>query len=66
MFVIGDRALFIGNASADSQISIMTLLKQAGCIVTILAGKYIFKEKNTTHKLICASIIIAGIVLGVM
>ena len=66
MFVIGDRALFIGNASAESQISIMTLLKQAGCIVTILAGKYIFKEKNTTHKLICASIIIAGIVLGVM
>ena len=66
MFVIGDRALFIGNASADSQISIMTLLKQAGGIVTILAGKYIFKEKNTTHKLICASIIIAGIVLGVM
>lgn len=66
MFVIGDRALFIGNASPDSQISIMTLLKQAGCIVTILAGRFIFKEKNTTHKLICAVIIIAGIVLGVM
>ena len=66
MFVIGDRALFIGNASPDSQISIMTLLKQAGSIVTILAGRFIFKEKNTTHKLICAVIIIAGIVLGVM
>lgn len=66
MFVIGDRALFIGNASAESQISIMTLLKQIGCIVTIVAGKFIFKEKNTAHKFICASIIIAGIVLGVM
>lgn len=66
MFVIGDRALFIGNSSPDSQISIMTLLKQAGCIVTILAGRFIFKEKNTTHKLICAAVIIAGIVLGVM
>lgn len=65
MFVIGDRALFIGNASPDSQISIMTLLKQIGCIVTIAAGKFIFKEKNTTHKFICAGIIIAGIVLGV-
>jgi len=64
MFMIGDRALFIANASPDSQISIMTLLKQAGCIVTILAGRYIFKEKNTTHKLKCAAVIILGIVLG--
>lgn len=66
MFVIGDRALFIGNASADSQISIMTLIKQSGCIVTIAAGKFIFKEKNTAHKFLCAAIIIAGIVLGVL
>lgn len=66
MFVIGDRALFIGNSDPNSKISIMTLIKQAGCIVTILAGRYIFKEKNTTHKLICAAVIITGIVLGVM
>lgn len=65
MFVIGDRALFIANSSPESQISVMTLLKQAGCIVTILAGRFIFKEKNTTHKLICAAVIISGIVLGV-
>lgn len=63
MFVIADRSLFIANASADSQITIMTLLKQAGCIVTILGGKYIFKEKNTTYKFICAGIIIVGIFL---
>jgi len=66
MFVIGDRALFIGNSYAESQISVMTLLKQIGCIVTIAGGKFIFKEKNTTHKFICAGIIITGIVLGVM
>lgn len=66
MFVIADRALFIANESPDSKVTIMTLLKQAGTIVSILAGKFIFKEKNITHKLICAGIIIIGIVLGVL
>lgn len=66
MFVIADRALFIANSMEASQVTIMTLLKQAGCVVTILAGRFIFKEKNTLHKFICAAIIIAGIVLSVM
>ena len=65
LFVIADRALFVANGMPGSRITVMTLLKQAGCIVTILAGRYLFKEKNTTHKIICAVIIIAGIVIGV-
>lgn len=65
MFVIGDKALFIANQSPDSKVTIMTLLKQAGSIVTILAGKFIFKEKNIGYKLFCAGVIIAGIVLSV-
>lgn len=64
LFVIADRALFIANADPASRITIMTLIKQSGVIVTILAGRYIFKEKHTTHKLVCAGIIIIGIVLG--
>lgn len=66
MFIIGDRALFLANGMADSRITVMTLIKQSGCIVTILAGRFIFKEKNTTHKIICAAIIILGIVLGTL
>lgn len=65
IFVIGDKALFIANQSPDSKVTIMTLLKQAGCIVTILAGKFVFKEKNIGYKLFCAGVIIAGIVLSV-
>lgn len=65
IFVVGDKALFIANQSPDSKVTIMTLLKQAGCIVTILAGKFIFKEKNIGYKLFCAGVIIAGIVLSV-
>lgn len=66
LFVVADRALFLANGMSESRVTEMTLIKQAGCIVTILAGRYIFKEKGTVHKLICAAVIITGIVLGVM
>ena len=66
LIVIADRALFIANGMPGSRVTVMTLLKQAGCIVTILAGRYLFKEKNTTHKMVCAMIIVAGIVIAVM
>ena len=65
LIVIADRALFVANGMEGSRVTMMTLLKQAGCVVTILAGRYLFKEKNTTHKLVCAAVIIAGIVIGV-
>lgn len=66
MFVIGDKALFIANGMSESKITVMTLIKQAGVIVTILGGKFLFKEKNIAHKLLCAAIIICGIVIGVL
>lgn len=66
MFVIGDKALFIANGMPESKITVMTLIKQSGCIVTILGGKLIFKEKNTAYRFFCAAIVIIGIVLGVM
>ncbi|MCM1235378.1 MAG: EamA family transporter [Ruminococcus flavefaciens] len=64
LIVIADRALFVANGMEGSRVTVMTLLKQAGCVVTILAGRYLFKEKDTAHKLVCAAVIIAGIVLG--
>lgn len=64
LFVIADKCLFIANGIEASKITIMTLIKQSGCIITILAGKFIFHEKNITHKLICAAIIIVGIMIG--
>lgn len=66
LFVIADRALFIANGMEGSRVTVMTLIKQSGCIVTILAGRFIFHEKNTGYKFVCAAVIIAGIVLGVM
>lgn len=66
LFIIADKALFIANGMPDSKVTIMTLIKQSGCIVTILSGKFIFKEKNIGYKLLCAAIVVAGIVIAVM
>lgn len=66
LFIIADRALFIANGMEGSRVTVMTLIKQSGCLVTILAGKFIFKEKNISYKLICAGVIILGIVVGVL
>lgn len=66
LFIVADRSLFIANGIEESKVTIMTLLKQSGVIVSILAGKFVFKEKNILHKLFCACIIICGIVIGVL
>lgn len=64
LFVVGDKALFLANLSKDSKVTVMTLLKQVCCIVTILAGKFLYKEKKIAYKLFCAAIIICGIVVA--
>lgn len=66
LFVIADRCLFIANADPDSKVTIMTLIKQSCCFVTIIAGKFIFHEKKILHKFLCACIIVAGIVVSVL
>ena len=66
LFVIADRCLFIANADPDSKVTIMTLIKQSCCFVTILAGKFIFHEKKILHKFLCACVIVAGIIVSVV
>ena len=64
LFVLADRALFIANGYPDSKVTVMTLIKPSGCLVTIIGGRFIFKEKNILYKLVCALVIIAGIVIA--
>lgn len=66
LFVLADKALFEANAFEESKVTVMTLIKQSGCIVTIIGGKLIFKEKNVRYKLICAAVIIAGIFVAIL
>lgn len=66
IFVIGDRALFIANAHPESQVTIMTLIKQSTVFVTVLLGRLVFKEKNIKYKLLCAFIVISGILISLL
>ena len=66
LFVLADRALFVANAHPDSRVTVMTLIKQSCCVVSIIGGKFIFKEKNILYKIFCAGIIVAGILLTVL
>lgn len=66
LFVIGDKALFIACAQQDSSVIAMTLIKQCSVMITIIGGRIVFKEKGTLYKILCAMIIIAGIVVAVL
>ena len=66
LFVIADRFLFIANGDPASRVTVMTVLKQISCIVTILGGRIIFKEKHLAYRLMCAAVVIAGIVISVL
>ena len=66
LFFIADKALFIANSFADSKVIIMTLLKQSACIISIICGKFIFKEKNIGYKIFCAAIILVGLVVSMI
>ena len=61
--ILGDRLLFEANANPQSEVTIMTLIKQSSVIVTVLTGRFIFKEKGLLFKLICTAIVITGIMI---
>ncbi len=66
IFVLGDRALFAANASPDSRVTVMILIKQSSVIASILLGRILFKEKHIVYRLLCAAVIAAGILVSTM
>lgn len=64
--VLGDLLLFEANANPESQVTVMTVIKQSSVIVTILTGWLVFKEKNILYKLICTLIILSGIFVALL
>ena len=61
-----DRILFIANSIPNSQVIVMTILKQLSVIISIIIGKIVFKEKNITKKLLYSLLIIAGIIITII
>ena len=66
LFIIADRAMFIANTDENSTIVVMTLIKQSSVLVSILLGRIIYKEKNILYRILCALLIISGIVISVI
>ena len=64
--IIGDKLLFEANASPESQVTLMTIIKQSSVVVTVLTGWLIFKEKNILYKLMCTAIVLAGILTAMI
>lgn len=66
IFVLGDRALFAANASPDSLVTVMILIKQSSVIASIVLGRIMFKEKHILYRLMCAALIALGIFVSTM
>lgn len=66
LFIIGDRALFRANADQSSSVTTMTLIKQSSVLFSILVGKMMFREKQIGYRLLCAGVVIGGILLAVL
>ncbi len=64
--VFGDRLLFEANANPHSQVTLMTIIKQSSVVVTVLSGWLVFKEKHIVYKLLCATIVLAGIFIALL
>lgn len=65
-FVLAEYIIFRSTAAEGSLISVMTLMKQSACIVTIIGGKLFFGEKKIHKKLLCAAVVISGIVISAL
>ena len=66
MFIVADKALFVANSYPESKVTIMTLIKQSSCFVTIALGRLVFKEKNILKKSLCAAVVLAGIIIAIL
>ena len=66
ILITGDKIIFIANSIPESQVSVMTIIKQFTAIETILLGKLLYKEKNTIKKILWSLLIIIGIILTIL
>ncbi len=64
--IVGDKLLFEANANPQSQVTLMTIIKQSSVLVTVLTGWLVYKEKNIPYKLMCTGIVLSGIFIAVL
>ena len=63
LFIAADRALFVANAHPDSRVTVMSVIKQISVVVAVVLGRIVFHEKNILYRLLCALLVVAGIII---
>lgn len=63
--IIGDRLFFEACANPQAELTLITVIKQSSVIVTIFSGWIFFKEKHILYKLMCAGIVLSGIIIAI-
>lgn len=61
--VLADFAYFYALSHAGAMISVISLVRRSGVIVTFIAGAVLFREKNLKTKFIDLILVIAGMLL---
>ena len=64
--IIGDKFLFEANANPNSEVTLMTVIKQSSVLITVLTGWLVFKEKHILYKLMCTGIVLCGIFIALL
>ncbi len=63
LLIASDLVYFQAVSLPDAQISIISLLRRCSCIMTFIAGSFIFRDKNVLKKLFALCVVLIGIVL---
>lgn len=61
--VLADFAYFYALSYEDSMISVISLVRRSGVVVTFMAGAILFKEKNLKAKFIDLLLVILGMIV---
>ena len=61
--ILADFAYFYALSHAGAMISVISLVRRSGVVVTFLAGAILFREKNLKTKFIDLLLVIAGMLL---
>lgn len=61
--VLADFAYFYALSYEDSMISVISLVRRSGVVVTFMAGAILFKEKNLKAKFIDLLLVILGMLM---
>ncbi|MDD3155001.1 MAG: DMT family transporter [Victivallaceae bacterium] len=63
LLILADYLYFAALQEPGAQISILSLVRRSGCIVTFAAGAAIFHEKNVWKKSVALLLILLGVLL---